>query len=73
MKIVVKAKPNSNEDKIEKISENEFIVFVKSPPVGGKANEAIIKLLADYFGTSSSFVKIISGQWSKIKIIEINK
>lgn len=72
MKIIVKAKPNSKIDKIEKVSENEFIVYVKAPPIGGKANEAIIKLLADYFNTSQSMISIVSGHFAKTKVIEVN-
>lgn len=72
MKIIVKAKPNSKENKIEKISENEFIVYVKAPPIEGKANKAIINLLADYFNTSPSLVSIVSGHWAKVKVVEVN-
>lgn len=71
MKIVVRVKPNSKEDKIEKISENEFFVFVKSPPIGGKANAAVIELLARHFNKNKALISIISGQWARIKVIEI--
>jgi len=71
MKIFIKAKPNSREEKIEKIDEQNFVVSVKEPPVKGKANDAIRNALAVYFKTSSSSVKIISGFASKNKIIEI--
>jgi hypothetical protein len=37
MKIKVKVKPNSQQQKIEAISEDEFIISLKSPPVDGKA------------------------------------
>ena len=71
MKIIVKAKPNSKEDKVEKTDEHNYIVSVKVPPIGGKANAAIIKLLADYFDVSPSMVEIISGHMARIKVIDI--
>ena len=71
MKINVKAKPSSREEKVEKIDENNFVVSVKEPPEKGKANEAIRNALAVYFKTGSSCVKIISGYTSRNKIIEI--
>lgn len=71
MKIIVKAKPNSGEDKVEKTDEHNYIVSVKAPPIGGKANAAIIKLLADYFDVSPSMVEIISGHMARIKVIDI--
>ena len=71
MKINVKAKPSSREEKVEKIDEQNFVVSVKEPPEKGKANEAIRNALAVYFKTGSSMVKIVSGYSSRNKIIEI--
>jgi hypothetical protein len=70
MKIKIKAKPNSKEEKIEKISELEYIVSVKEPPVKGLANKAIIEALADYFNIPKYQIRIISGFTSRDKIIE---
>ena len=69
MRINVKAKPNSNENKVEKIDDLNFIVSVKDPPVQGRANRAIIKMLSEYFHTSR--VRIVSGHISRQKIVEI--
>lgn len=73
MKIIVKAKPGGREDKIEKIDESNYIVHIKAPPVDGKANAAIIRLLADYFNVSPSLVEIISGHMARTKVIEIHQ
>ena len=72
MRIFVKAKPNSREEKVEKIDDLNYVVSIKEPPIKGKANEAIRNALAIYFKTGSSRIKIISGFSSKNKIIEIN-
>lgn len=72
MKISVKAKPNSHEEKVEQISEGEFVVSVKEPPVKGMANNAIIRVLAGHFGVSKFQVRITSGWTSRQKIVEIN-
>jgi uncharacterized protein len=72
MKINVKAKPSSKEEKVEKIDENNFVVSVKEQPIKGRANEAIRNALAVYFKTGSSRVKIVSGFSSRNKVIEIN-
>ncbi len=73
MKIIVKAKTSSKYNKVEKIDENNYIVYVKQAPVDGKANIAIFTLLAEYFNTKTYLVKILSGYWSKTKVIEITK
>ena len=72
MKIFVQAKPGAEEEKVEKIDESNFRIWVKEPPVQGKANAAIIKALAGYFGVSQSQVRIISGHTSRSKIIAIS-
>lgn len=71
MRIFVNAKPGAKEENIKKIDESHYSVSVKEPPVKGRANYAIIGLLAEYFNVNSSNVKIISGYSSKNKIIEI--
>ncbi len=84
MKILVKAKPKAREEKVELVSQETlnfdgkkgeiavFKVAVKEAPVGGKANEAIIKSLAQYFNVAPSQVQLISGQTSRQKIFEID-
>jgi len=71
MRINIKAKPSARESKVEKIDEINYIVSVKEPPIQGQANQAIIKLLAEYFNTSSIRVRIVIGHTSRNKIIEI--
>ena len=71
IRINVRAKPNSREEKVEKISDTEFIVSVKEPPVNGLANKAIVKALSDYFNVSHVRIHVISGFTSRQKVIEI--
>lgn len=71
MRIFVKAKPGAREEKIEKVDEVNFVVSVKEPPVQGRANAAIIKALAEYFGVAVGRVKIVSGWTSRQKVVEI--
>ncbi|MCM8792678.1 MAG: DUF167 domain-containing protein [Candidatus Omnitrophica bacterium] len=71
MKIFVKVKPKAKQEKIEKISESQFRVWVKEPPQQGRANKKVIELVADYFNIAKSKVKIVSGISSKQKCIEI--
>lgn len=71
MKIFVKAKPRSKEEKIEKVDGDHYVVSVKEPPVEGRANRAIIRLIAEFFNTSPSRVSIISGHTSRQKIVEV--
>jgi uncharacterized protein (TIGR00251 family) len=72
MKIIVKTKPGAKNDTIEKIDESNYVVSIKEPPINGRANAALIKLLATYFDISPSLIEIISGFMARVKVIEIN-
>ena len=71
MRIFVTAKPRAKEERVEKINPTHFVVAVKEPPVQGKANQAICKVLAAYFGVSVSDIRIVSGYTSRQKIIDV--
>ena len=73
MKIFVKARPRAKEEKVEKIDESNFVVSVKEPPVQGRANTAISRVLAEYFKVSNFQVRLIFGFSSKQKVFEIDK
>ena len=68
MIIKVKVRPNSGEQKIEKISDSEFIVRLKMIAEDNKANIELMKLMKKYFG---KHIKIIKGLKSSMKIIEV--
>lgn len=72
MKISVKAKTNAREDSVEETAENEFLVKTTELPLNGRANLAIIELLAKYFATAKSNIQIVSGFSSKYKILDVN-
>ncbi len=70
MKIKVKVKPNSKTEELSQAGDT-FVVKIKEPPKEGKANQAVIKLLAKRFGVPQSRVRILSGLRGKTKVIEI--
>jgi len=70
LKIQAKVKPNSKTEEVSREGDS-FIVKVKEPPKEGRANRAVIKLLAEHFGVPQSQVKILSGFKSKNKVVEI--
>ena len=46
-------------------------IYLTAIPVDGKANKELIKLLAGKMGVSKSRIKIIKGEKSKEKVIEV--
>ncbi|MCU0518158.1 MAG: DUF167 domain-containing protein [Oscillatoria sp. Prado101] len=69
--IKVKVKPNSKQQTIIEEPDGSLTVQLKSPPVDGKANEELIKLLAVKFDVPKSQIRIKSGLSSKNKLVEI--
>lgn len=70
MKINIKIIPNAKQNKV--IQEPDKLkIYVTAPAVDGKANKALIELIADYFHVAKSSVKIIKGEKSRNKILAI--
>ncbi|MGB9609116.1 MAG: DUF167 domain-containing protein [Minisyncoccia bacterium] len=72
MFVFVKVAPGSKENKIEKINDNHFLIKVKALPEKGKANEAVLNILAKYFNINKTKIKLVSGKTSKNKLFKIN-
>lgn len=71
MKIFVKVKSNAKEERVVQVSDKNCLVSVKAEPIDGKANKALVKLLARYFGTAPSAIKIVRGSSSRHKTVNI--
>lgn len=71
MRISVKVKAGSSREKVEKTGEGSYSVWVRAKPADGKANEAVIKALAEYFHTARSNVILVKGHTSKLKLFEL--
>lgn len=66
----VRLKPGAKHDRIL-LQDGILSVSVTSPPVEGKANKHLVKLLAKRLSTAKSSISLISGERSKNKVIEI--
>ncbi len=65
----IKVKPSSNKNKIVKMKNGTFKIWIKSAPEKGKANKELQKYLKKITGIS---IKIISGLTSENKVIEFD-
>jgi uncharacterized protein (TIGR00251 family) len=68
----VKAHPGAMETGIKEIMDDETIkIDIAAPPVKGRANNELIRFLAQYFNINKKQIMIISGQAEKIKLLKI--
>ena len=71
MRYTVRVQPRSSRDEVVRKPDGSLKVYMTAPPVDGKANEALTKLLAGEFGVAASRVRIVRGERSKDKVVEI--
>ncbi len=71
MKYTLKVKTNAKENAVEEGPGGELRVRVKAPPQEGRANEAVIEVLAKHFDVPKSRVAIVGGFKSKTKVVRV--
>ena len=69
----VKVVPAGSKTSVEGIYGDMLKVKLSAAPEKGKANEALLEFLAEMLGVKRKFVKIVSGQTSKVKQIAIKQ
>ena len=77
MRLTVRVTPNASKDEILDLSSDaagrSFLKLkVRAVPEGGKANRAVEKLLAKALGVPKSAVRVVTGETSRIKGVDID-
>ena len=67
----VKVEPRSSRRMVAGLHGDALKIKLTSAPVEGKANEELIEFLSELLNVKKSAVKILQGQSSKQKVIEI--
>ena len=64
----MRVKPGSRKGPlVETAVDGELTVYVRQPAVEGKANEAVVRLLAKHLGVAPSRLVLVSGATSWVK------
>ncbi|HEX8932312.1 MAG TPA: DUF167 domain-containing protein [Patescibacteria group bacterium] len=71
MKVYVVAKTRAKRPSVTQLDQTHFVVAISEPPIEGRANDAVVKALAEYFRISPSQVEITSGHSAKTKVVEL--
>jgi uncharacterized protein (TIGR00251 family) len=51
--------------------EGRLKVYLTVPPAEGRANKALIELLADHFQVKKSSIRIVKGERARDKVVQI--
>jgi uncharacterized protein len=75
--ISVKLTPKASADRIGELrkmpdGKEQLAVYVTAAPDKGKANDALIRLLAKHLGLAASRLKIVHGHTGRNKLIEVD-
>ena len=63
----IKVKPNARLDRLEQTEDGSWLASLKAQPVDGKANDALIALVAAHFKLRKNQVSIKSGGGGRLK------
>jgi uncharacterized protein YggU (UPF0235/DUF167 family) len=71
--VVVRVKPGSRKGPLVEAADNgELTIYVQERAVEGKANDAVVKLLAKHLGVPRSRVILVSGATSRVKRFRVD-
>ena len=67
-RIHVRVIPNAKKNEVKRFGAG-YKVYLTAPPVEGKANKLLLKVLAEELGVKKSQIRIVRGANSRDKII----
>lgn len=70
-RIAVRVVPRASRDAIIGVHDGALKVALTAPPVEGAANAALIRLLAKALGVAKGNVRLVQGDRSRDKVVEL--
>lgn len=71
MRVRVKVIPRAKKSEIITLDKGCLKVKLTAPPIKNKANIELIEVLSKFYGVKKSAIKILQGQHSREKVIEV--
>jgi uncharacterized protein (TIGR00251 family) len=70
--LAVRVTPRASKNEIvEALSDGTIKVRLTAPPVEGKANEALVKFLAQVLGVPASRIEVVAGASGRDKLVSV--
>ena len=70
--LTVRVLPNARRSGFDGLFNDALRVALHAPPVDGKANDALIDFLSDFFDIRKSAIEILSGATNRMKKISLS-
>jgi uncharacterized protein len=71
VRFAVRVQPRASRSEIVGVHGDAMKIRLSAPPVDGAANEALVELIADALGVGRRAVRIVSGESSRSKVVEV--
>jgi uncharacterized protein (TIGR00251 family) len=71
-RIAVRLRPRGHADELLGVEGDVLQARVAAPPVDGKANKALCRLIAKRAGVAPSRVTVVRGEKSREKLVEVS-
>ena len=68
---LVRVQPRAKRNAIRPGAGGGLKVYVTAPPEDGRANEAVVEIIADWLGVKRRQVEILSGETNRNKVIRV--
>lgn len=69
--VEVRVQPRARRDEIAAVRAGVLIVRVTAPPLDGRANDAVLRVLADRLGVRASTLAIVRGERGREKVVRV--
>jgi hypothetical protein len=70
--ISIRVQPRARRDEIAAVRDGVVVVRVTAPPLDGRANDAVTRVLAARLGVRAAAVEIVRGERSRDKVVAID-
>jgi hypothetical protein len=68
----VRVQPRARKSAVTGVHDNALKIALNAPPLEGRANAALIELLADLLQVSRSRISILAGDQSRQKVVRVS-
>jgi len=70
--LLLKVQPGARRTEVQGVADGRLRLRLAAPPVEGKANEALLRWLADRLGLRVRDLTIVSGETSRLKRVRVD-
>jgi uncharacterized protein len=70
--LAIRVQPRAKRTEVAGEREGAIVIRPNAPPVDGKANQAVCKLIAKRVGVPASAVRIVRGESARDKVVRVD-